>query len=149
MSDLALQLQTTLHTEIPLTTAIGLRVERYEAGCVELSAPLAPNINHKDTAFAGSLTVVATLSGWGLLWLLLQEAGLPGKIVIQDCSVRYLRPVAGDFTARCGPPDPAEMERFLRTYRRRDQARIELRAEIRDGEELALELVGRYVVQRG
>jgi thioesterase domain-containing protein len=128
--------------------AIGLHVDRYEAGSLELSAPLAPNVNHKDTAFAGSLTAVATLTGWGLLWLLLEEQGLAGKIVIQDCSVRYLRPVTWDFRAHCQLPEPATVERFLHVFRRRGVARIELRAEIVQEREVAVELVGRYVVHR-
>lgn len=137
-----------LHEEIPLTQAIGLRIGAFQEGRLELGAPLAPNVNHKDTAFAGSLTAVATLTGWSLLWLLLKEHGLSGQIVIQDCAVRYLRPVTHDFTAASALPDPATVARFLETFRRRGMARLELRAEIFEAGRLAVELTGRYVAHR-
>ena len=142
------KLQDVLHQEIPLTAAIGIRVSGYREGRLELTAPLAPNVNHKDTAFAGSLTAIATLAGWSLVWLQLYEHDLPGKIVIQDCSVRYLRPVNEDFTAACELPDAAKVLRFVDTYRRRGMARIELRAEIYEAGKLAVEFTGRYVVHR-
>jgi len=142
------ELQDVLRLEIPLTGAIGVQVAGYEAGRLTLSAPLAPNVNHKDTAFAGSLTAVATLSGWGLVWMLLREADLPGQIVIQDCSVRYLRPVTRDFAATCNVPGTEAVERFVATFRRRGVARLELRAEIHEAGQLAVELTGRYVAHR-
>jgi len=105
-------------------------------------------VNHKDTAFAGSLASVATLAGWSYLWLLLRREELPGKIVIQDCSIRYLRPVTRDFRARCVPPAPSAVEGFLTLFRKRGRARLELRAEIREDDQLAVELLGRYVAHR-
>lgn len=142
------ELQEVLNEEIPLTNAIGVRVGTFQAGRLALTAPLAPNVNHKDTAFAGSLTAVATLTGWSLLWLLLRQHQLDGQIVIQDCSVRYLRPVTADFTAECSLPEAAAVTRFLETFRRRGMARLELHAEIHGAGQLAMELTGRYVVHR-
>ena len=75
------RLQAILHTEIPISKEIGITMGTYDNGCLVLHAPLAPNINHKDTAFAGSLNAIATLAGWSLVWLLLDEASLRGKIV--------------------------------------------------------------------
>lgn len=141
-------LQQVLNHEIPLTAAIGLQVTGFRDGRLTLSAPLAPNVNHKDTAFAGSLTAVLTLSGWSVVWLLLEEHGLSGQIVIQDCSVRYLHPVTRDFTAGCALPEAAAVDRFVTTFRRRGLARLELRAEIHEAGQLAVEFTGRYVAHR-
>lgn len=147
MNERLRQLQETLNHEIPLTLALGLRAEALEAGALTLSAPLAPNINHKDTVFAGSLNAVVTLAGWSRVWLLLAEQGLPGKIVIQDSSIRYLRPVTRDFTARCALPPEAEVTRFLQMMRRRGRGRLELRVEIVEDGRTAVEFTGRYVVE--
>lgn len=85
--------------------------------------PLAPNHNHAAAAFAGSLNALTTLAGWGLLWLLLDEAGLAANIVIQDSNVAYLRRVDADLiTVRCIPPLPTELGRFLAALRRRGLA---------------------------
>src|SRR5689334_24714465 len=112
-------LQTALVSEIPLTGAIGLQVAGFDDGRLTLAAPLAPNINHKDTAFAGSLNAVLTLAGWSMFWLIARSAGMPAKVVIQDSSIRYLRPVARDFVAACRLPAPAEIERCLLLLRKR------------------------------
>lgn len=141
------QLQETLNHEIPLTLALGLRVESLNDGVLIVSSPLAPNINHKDTAFAGSLNAVVTLAGWSRVWLLLREQGLPGKIVIQDSNIRYLTPVTRDFTARCPLPAEADVERFLQMVRRRGRGRLELRVEIVEDDRIAVEFTGRYVVE--
>lgn len=140
------RLQRTLHHEIPISAAIGLRVAGYDGGCLMLAAPLAPNINHKDTAFAGSINAVVTLTCWSLIWCILDEAALRGKIVIQDSSIQYLRPVAQDFSSRCCLPEPAQVQRFLKMLASRRRARLELGAEVWQAGELAVRFSGRYVV---
>ena len=141
-------LQAVLDAEIPITAALSLKVARFETGVLTLAAPLAPNINHKDTAFAGSLNAVLTLAGWSMLWLIARREMISAKVVIQDSTIRYLRPVAYDFAAECRLPARAEIERFLLILRRKGKARMELTAEIREAGELAVAFSGRYVVQR-
>jgi thioesterase domain-containing protein len=141
-------LQATLAIEIPLSAAIGLKVAGFEAGVLTLAAPLAPNINHKDTAFAGSLNAVLTLAGWSMLWLIAKREDMPAKVVIQDSAIRYLRPVTRDFAAACRLPASAEVEKFLLMLRKKGKARMELAAEIREAGEVAVAFSGRYVVQR-
>jgi thioesterase domain-containing protein len=140
------RLQATLHAEIPISEEIGITVGAYDDGCLALHAPLAPNINHKDTAFAGSLNAVATLAGWSLIWLLLDEARLPGKIVIQDSAIEYLRPVTSDFAARCRLPEADELSRFLMILRKKARARLQLQATISQEDRMAVRFSGRYVV---
>ena len=94
--NLARELEAVLHHEIPLSRQMELVVRFYDGERLALGAPLAPNVNHKATAFAGSLNAVTTLAGWGTVWLLLAERGLHGTIVIQDSSTRYQLPVGHD-----------------------------------------------------
>jgi thioesterase domain-containing protein len=147
MKQLTEQLQQTLHHEIPMTVALGLTVASYDGLTLELHAPLGPNINHKATAFAGSLNAVVTLSGWGMVWCILKEAGIAAKIVIQDSQINYLLPVAADFVAVCPKPDPAQINRFQNMLLKRGLGRLELTAEIRTGGQPAVTFQGRYVAQ--
>lgn len=148
MRDRLPALREVLATELPITQHLGVVIERLDGGCLALRLPLAANVNHKGTMFAGSLNAVATLAGWSLLWLLLDEATIPAHVVIQDSSVRYLRPVTADCVAVCCAPDAAALERFRATLRRRRVARLALETEIRQNGELAVAFSGRYVVQR-
>lgn len=145
--DLARELQDVLHHEIPLSRQIGLVVHDYDGERLSLRAPLAPNVNHKATAFAGSLTAVATLTGWGLTWLLLRAYDLEdGVIVIHESATRYERPVASDFIATCHMPPAPTIERFLAGLRRRGKARLALTVAISDGEgQVAVTFTGSYV----
>ena len=141
----AAELERTLHEEIPLSRAMGIQVAAYSNNSLRLTAPLAPNTNHKCTAFGGSLYSLAVLCGWGLLHLKLREAGLRKHIVIQESNIRYLLPVENDMAAECHV-DEAAFARFLRTLEKRGKSRLALDVVImRDGRP-AVEFSGRYVV---
>ncbi len=56
-------IESYLHREIPITAAMGIRVESYNEKELVLTAPLEPNHNHLGTAFGGSLSAIATLAG--------------------------------------------------------------------------------------
>lgn len=140
------ELQEVLHHEIPLSQQMGLTVHFYDGACLSLRAPLAPNVNHKATAFAGSLNAVMTLAGWGTTWLMLHEHSLRGTIVIQESTTRYLLPVGNDFIATCHVPEAHEAERFLSGLRRRGKARLALKVDILDGDgRIAVAFTGNYV----
>jgi thioesterase domain-containing protein len=143
--DLLRTLRAKLRRDMPITRALGLRVVGTEGGGLVLNSPLAPNINHKGTAFAGSLNATATLAGWGTIWLLLREHGIRSHVVIQDSTVHYVRPVTGDFTARCRPPSPGAAERLVNAVKRRGRGRIELDVLVADASGDAVRFHGRYV----
>jgi thioesterase domain-containing protein len=138
-------LQQTLHAEIPLTRAMGVRVVRVDHHGLVLGAPLAANLNHKQTAFGGSLNSVTTLACWGLIQLLVRDCGRAITVVIQKSSVQFLKPVTQDFEAICPPPPAAVHEKFLRTLERKGRARLELEATIHSDGDVALRFRGQFV----
>ncbi|MBI5684629.1 MAG: YiiD C-terminal domain-containing protein [Verrucomicrobia bacterium] len=139
-------LKKKLRAEIPATRRLKIEPARCDDGALVFKAPLAPNRNDKGTAFAGSLCAIATLAGWSALWLALRDAGLQGIIVIQDGSIRYLRPVTRDFEARCPWPEPAQLARLFAALRRLGRARLRLRVVICENGVEAVTFTGRYVV---
>lgn len=141
-------LQATLYSEIPITQNMQIQVLTLDECGLTLCAPLDANINHKGTAFAGSLNAVATLAGWGLLWVLMHREGLMAQIVIQDSQIRYRHPVQQDFQATCDMPEPILLQRFFDQFRRKGLARMELTTRILVHGEVAVLLTGRYVVIR-
>ena len=72
-------LQTYLHQHIPLSQAMDVTVVEASPHQVVLSAPLAPNINHRDTVFGGSASAVAILAAWSMLHLRLSAQGLGSR----------------------------------------------------------------------
>ncbi len=136
-----------LRDHIPMAGAMKVTVTSFDESGLSLSAPLAPNVNPKRTAFAGSLYSVATLAGWGMVWLLTRALQLDCDIVIQEGTVSYLKPVTKDFNAVCALPDAAEWVRFNTMLRRKGKARIGLSASICEGPNLALRFRGIYAAQ--
>lgn len=146
MYDRLEELQALLHREIPITQHFHLSVAAYTQQLLRLDAPLAENVNHAGTAFGGSLSTLLTLAGWSMVWFVLQEYQLQGEIIIQDCSCKYIYPVKRDFSACCYRPNSFELNRFDKTLRTRGRARLELKAEIIEGDQVAVSFMGRYVV---
>jgi thioesterase domain-containing protein len=126
------ELEEYLHSNIPLSAAMGVRVKAATRERVLLFAPLAPNINHHRTVFGGSGVVLATLSAWTLLHLRLKEEGLAVQLVIQRSSMEYDQPISGDFEAVCHFADDSAWQKFLRTLERRGRARLTLNARLLD-----------------
>ncbi len=124
-------LERYLHTRIPLSAALGVRVLEATPECVRLTAPLDPNINHTGTVFGGSAATVAILTAWGLLHVRLAAGGLRAQTLIQRNRMEYLQPIRADFEGECRCADAVSWNRFLSTLKRHGRARLALGAELR------------------
>lgn len=145
MSDSALLRQTErfFHEQIPLARAMGVTVEHWDGNRLVLAAPLDANHNHLGTAFGGSLGALATLAGYGLLWLLLDDR--ESHIVIRDSAIRFLRPVTGTLRAVCERPDETSLAAFRTRFRETGKARLRLRAFIGEADQPAVLFSATYV----
>ena len=139
------ELERYLPRHIPLSAAMGVGVASVDDAGVRLTAPLAPNVNHRNTAFGGSVGSLAILSAWTLVHVRLRETGRPGRIVIQRSSFEYLHPIHADFGAWCRAPEPEVWERFMDTLARRGRARITLHAEVAEGARVVGRFQGAFV----
>ncbi|WP_457584026.1 YiiD C-terminal domain-containing protein [Ensifer canadensis] len=140
-----LDLEAYLHAHIPLSAAMQVHVDEATDEHVRLSAPLAPNINHRETVFGGSASALSILSAWSLLHVRLTHAGVPTRLVIQSNRMEYLKPVAGAFSARSTLADAKQWPGFLRLFHRRGKARIVIVAELLDDGDLAGRFDGEFV----
>jgi thioesterase domain-containing protein len=113
-----------LHEHIPITAHLGAAVEAYDGSSIRLAAPLGPNLNHRSTAFGGSLSALAILSGWTLLHLALRERGIDARVVIQRSEMDFDAPVTGDLVVTSVLPASRQWERFLATLGRHARARV-------------------------
>jgi len=120
----ARELQDYLHAHIPLSAAMQVSVRAVDLGGVTLAAPLAPNINHRETVFGGSASAVAILAAWSLLHTRLLAEGVHARLVIQSNTMDYDKPIFGDFTARSSLAEPDQWPRFMRMLGRMRRARM-------------------------
>lgn len=119
------ELETYLHSHIPLAAAMQVYVINIENDSLTLGAPLAPNKNHRDTAFGGSVSTLATLAAWSFLRLRLDEQqAQTAHLVIQRHSMEYLLPITDGFSARAEFVQSSDWDRFEKAFASRGRARI-------------------------
>lgn len=132
-----------LHEQIPLTRAMGVSVQSWDGQELRLCAPLEPNHNHLGTAFGGSLSALATLAGYSLLWLLLGDR--EAHIVIRESSLRYRHPVRGDLIAVCRHPGEDGWQAFKTQFASTGKARLALQVLIEEDGRACVEFGGTFV----
>jgi thioesterase domain-containing protein len=147
-SPLLCELQATLEREIPMSAQMGIRVHQGDSSGLVMRLPLSPNRNHQQTAFAGSLSALCTIAGWGYVYVLLRELGRRGNIVIRRGSIKYQEPVtSAEIYARCHPVAPDARQYFLEMLDDKGQAKLDLAVEIAGtGASPAVLFGGSYVV---
>jgi thioesterase domain-containing protein len=130
-------LQQLIDREIMLAKPMGIIVESAEESGVVLRAPLAPNANHKGTAFGGSLYSIAVLTGWAWITRFLATRELDAEAVIQESSMRFLAPVHGEMRSSIEIPAAADIDKFEKMLLRAARGRIRLQVNVHAGATLA------------
>jgi thioesterase domain-containing protein len=139
------ELEQFLHEHIPLSRAMHVAVVASDANGVTLQAPLAPNINHRDTVFGGSASALAILAAWSLLQVRMMAAGLSPRLVIQRNTMDYEQPIPGTFVARSALAEPGHWTQFTHMYERKGKARIAVNAVLSFEGEVAGHFNGEFV----
>jgi thioesterase domain-containing protein len=123
-------LQRRIVAEFPVAKHMGIVVESADDSAVVLRAPLAPNANHKGTAFGGSLYSVAVLAGWAWATRYLASREVAADAVIQESNMRFLAPVEGELRATAAAPSELQIDKFRKMLQRAGRGRIRLRVQI-------------------
>ncbi|HEY0324296.1 MAG TPA: thioesterase domain-containing protein [Pyrinomonadaceae bacterium] len=137
------QIQELFYSKIPITRAMGVKVEHYDGQRLVLSAPLEANVNHLGTAFGGSLNTLAVLSGYGQLWLELRDTEC--HIVIRESHISYESPVRGELRATCVRPEAEALAEFKKAFHHKGKARIALSVTIESQGVTAVRFQGMFV----
>ncbi|WP_342618880.1 YiiD C-terminal domain-containing protein [Rhodoferax sp. GW822-FHT02A01] len=138
-------LQQYLHAHIPLSKAMSVSVVSVEPESVTLSAPLQPNINHRETVFGGSASALAILAAWCLIQTRLSAEGIAARLVIQENTMSYDNPIAGEFLAVSQLDDPQGWERFKTMLRRKGKGRVSVRSDLVYESQIAGRFKGEFV----
>jgi len=141
----AAELEDYLHAHIPLSAAMQVSVQAVDADGVTLAAPLAPNINHRETVFGGSASAVAILAAWSLLHTRMRAEGVAARLVIQRNTMDYDKPIFGDFTARSSLAEPDQWPRFMRMLARMRRARLRVNSVLESDGAVVGRLTGEFV----
>lgn len=144
----AAEFEQFLHQQIPITQAMGIHIATFSPECVRVTAALAPNINHQQTAFGGSIHTVMTVCGWSLMFANFRPRCPEAHIVIQQSEIRYLAPIRADFTAECTLTDADARQTLLTTFDKYGKGKLNLHVTCREGETLLADYHARFVVTK-
>lgn len=144
--DLLRDTECFLHEQIPLTRAMGVRLESYNGAQLVVTAPLEPNHNHLGTAFGGSLSALATLTGYAMLWLQLGDRH--AHIVIRESTLRYKHPVRGMLRAVCLRPDDKALAAFKTTFQTTGKSHLRLQVQVIHEDRACVMFEGDFVALR-
>ena len=143
------QLEQLIVEEMPITQHLEFSLAADDDGRLRASAPLEPNANHMGTAFGGSLSMLATVTGWAMMHQLvtekMEDMRRRVEVIIQESDIEYLKPVCENISVICEPPDEDAVKRFQKMLDRWGRARLDLQCKIDAAGERAVTFIGRYV----
>ncbi|WP_022836300.1 YiiD C-terminal domain-containing protein [Salisaeta longa] len=142
------RLEELIVQEMPITRHLEFSLSADDEA-LRASAPLQPNANHMGTAFGGSLSMLATLTGWAMAYQVVEDMKEDirrrAEILIQESDIEYLKPVCENISVVCERPDEDALERFREMLERWGRARLDLKCRIDAAGERAVTFIGRYV----
>jgi thioesterase domain-containing protein len=145
LTTLCRELDTLWRNEIPAAAAMGVHVASYDGTTLTVRAPLEPNRNPHATAFAGSLYSVCVLTGWGAVWLALQQRGLRAHVVAADSHIQYRRAVDEEIVCVCSA-EPTALDTRFNDVAAGGKARFEMTCAIESGGKRAVTFTATYAV---
>lgn len=146
--ELAQSLQDIWYQTIPLSKAMELQISYYDGQKLMTFCDADFNQNLHHTMFAGSIYTLATLTGWGWVYLALQEKQqedkkLRGDIVLAEANIKYHAPIKG---LAYGQVVQKNVSGAFDNLLQGKKARIKLVAHIYCGEKIAASFDASYVV---
>ena len=133
----------SLFDKINPVKTLGINLSGYARGRLELTAPLQPNVNDKGTAFAGSISSMLVLSGWGAVTLCLEEAGIHADVMAVESNTRYRRPACAEMKCVAELGDTTQLMADLGIKKR---GRIQIESNLYSDGELCATMTTSYAV---
>ncbi len=144
----AQSLQDIWHETIPLSKAMDLQISYYDSEKLVTICDADFNQNLHHTMFAGSIYTLATLTGWGWVYLALQkkqqeQTNIDGDIVLAEANIRYHVPIKG---LAFGQVVQDDVSGQLDNLARGEKARVNLVAHVYCGDNIAATFKGCYFI---
>ncbi|QBG35804.1 bifunctional GNAT family N-acetyltransferase/hotdog fold thioesterase [Litorilituus sediminis] len=142
-TELVTQLEQTWHDTIPVSKAMNIQISHYDRAKLITHCDPEFNKNLHNTMFAGSIYTLATLTGWGWVYLQLAQEKLTGDIVLANADIRYHAPIHGIANAEV---DFEEVSGDLQTLAEGKKAKMALTARLFCGDKVAATFNGTFYV---
>ena len=140
-----IELQDCLYEKIPQVKSMEVEVDDVTSDSLTVSAPLEPNINHRDSVFGGSASSISILSAWAFLHQKLASEGISTTLVIQKNTMTYDIPITGKFSATAKLSNGNDWEKFVTMLKRKGKSRINVSSNLNYADKNAGQFEGTFV----
>jgi len=135
-----------MRAQMPLLNFMQVEATHWDGQVLTLSAPLEPNRNDKNTAFAGSIASLSTVTGWALLMLWCQREFGPCQVAVYHAELRYRHPITDVFKASAHLPNEAALEQLRKRMASHGKGRIDVQLIVHSGEQEAVTQTAGYAI---
>lgn len=137
------ELNQTWHETIPLSQFMNIAVTSFSSNELITHCDTLPNKNLHNTMFAGSISTLATLTGWGWCHLNMLQSENNGDIVLADGQTKYFLPIKNVAHGRV--VNQIDIPNFD-ALSEGNKVRMVVTVEIVCGDKVAAKFVGKYVI---
>lgn len=143
------KLKEKLHKEIPLTKYMQINPKKIKENKLITTAPIEPNINDKQTGFAGSLSTLVTISAWSACYLLVEEElGFKNTMIaVIKSDTSYRTPVTKELYCETTLPSKEEIERLKQKLDSKGSGSLRIKSKIIEDEKVCVDFEGIYVIK--
>ncbi|PLY07574.1 MAG: thioesterase [Arcobacter sp.] len=142
------ELENKLHSEIPMTKYMELKVKSIDEEKIITTIPLKPNINDKGTGFAGSLSTLVTISAWCSCFLEVKKLGYKkSMIAIIKSDTSYKAPVTKDMNCITTVPSKEQINILEKKLKEKGSASLRIKSQIIQDDQICVNFEGIYVIK--
>lgn len=142
-------LKYKLHSQIPLTKFMQIDIEKVENNYLITTAPIEPNINDKQTGFAGSLSTLVTISAWSACYLSVVDLGFNKDcmIAVIKSDTAYRAPVTKELYCKTILPSKEQLQTLKRKLKDKKSASIRIKSQLLQDDKVCVDFEGVYVIR--
>ena len=130
---------------IPFAARTGIEATRLEKDGIELKMPLAPNINHIGTMYAGALFTLGEMMGGAVAMVYFIEHSLIP--IVKGLNIKFTKPAKMDITAGYAMTED-EVNRIIAECKEKGKADYSIKLELKDSTGLVVAVTeGLYQVR--
>lgn len=148
MGQLEQTFENTLFQRIPQTKNLGINIVKFDQHQITVHGAFAPNKNHLDIVFGGSIAAISITTAWSLVQSKIEQAGLKGNLVIKRQEIDYLLPVKTDFECVASFESADDWESFKQTYQEKGRAKVIVTAQIMSESKATSKFQGIFVLYK-
>ncbi len=119
----------------------------YDGDRLVMEAPLATNAASCGSVFAGSVSSLLMICGFGLIYLKLKEIDYEARVMLGRCTLSHEREVRTKWQAFCELAPRRESGRFRQTLLRGGMMNLRVRGGIECGMQTIVTFEGIYAVR--